>query len=84
VAPFARHRAVHACSRVDSRVPCDVGRVVSRAVRVLFHTLSRVVTHHSCGPRRSRVSRVVRAYRALSTHEIKSFACNRSGQLINY
>jgi hypothetical protein len=74
----------------DFRVSRAVGRVVSRAVRVLFRTGSRVVTHHSCGSRvvhvcHSRLSRAYpRAVRALSACEIKSFAHNRSGQLINY
>jgi hypothetical protein len=47
VTSFARHRAVRARSRVDSRVSHVVVCVVPRAVRALFFTVSRVITHFS-------------------------------------
>jgi hypothetical protein len=57
-ASFARHCAVRARSRIDSRVSCTIVRVVLHAVRVLFRTMSRVVKRHSHG------SRVVRTRRS--------------------
>jgi hypothetical protein len=41
---FARRRAVHARSHVDSRVSRTVVRVVSRAIRTLFRIVSRAAT----------------------------------------
>jgi hypothetical protein len=71
-----------------------------RRSRVVARTVSRsFVRHHVSFSRASRalfscvgtLPRVVRAlfsrivtYRALSTHNIKSFTYNHSGQLINY
>ena len=55
---FARHCAVRARSRIDSRVSCTIVRIVLHVVYALFRTVSRVVKRHSHG------SRVVRARRS--------------------
>jgi hypothetical protein len=65
----------HACRRVSFT---SVAHVVRTRCRVPCYALFARITRYP------RVSRVIRAYHALSAREIKLFAYNHSCQLISY